>query len=87
MTLSRNHWGRYVCLVWAISSLIVLSACGSIPPTVVSGNNLSTEHGTARTTDALLGAQEYCMRKGMDVRLVRTDCPYMCMSTFECVSN
>ena len=73
---------RYLLL----TSLIFLVGCGGlIKPTVVSGNNLSTEHGTSRLEDALLGAKEHCESLGMNVKLIRTDCPYRCMSSFQCI--
>lgn len=69
-----------------LTSLVFLVGCGGpIKPTIVSGNNLSTEHGTASLEDALLGAKEHCQSVGMDVKLTRSDCPYRCMSSFECV--
>jgi len=70
-----------------ISLFFVVGSCGPIKPTIISGNNLSTEHGLARIEDALKGAEEYCASIGKDVKLVRTDCPYRCMSSFECVKK
>ena len=71
-----------------VVSLILLGGClGPIKPSIISGNNLSTEHGTARIEDALKGAKTYCESIGKDVKLIRTDCPHRCMSTFECKSK
>ena len=70
------------------TSLFFLVSCTtSIPPTFISGNNLSTEHGTARTESAFTGALEYCESIGMNIELVRTDCPWRCMSTYKCTEK
>ena len=72
-----------ICLVFSLAGCLG----GPIPPTVVSGNNLSTEHGTARLEDALMGAKAHCESKGMAVKRLRTDCPFRCMSSFECTAK
>jgi|ETNmetMinimDraft_13_1059891.scaffolds.fasta_scaffold249621_2 hypothetical protein len=67
---------------------LLLSGCsGSIKPTMISGDFISTEHGTARTVDVMKGAQEYCELRNKKAKLVRTDCPWRCVSSFECVSK
>ena len=71
-----------------ILCLLFLTAClGPVKPSIISGNNLSTEHGTARIKDALMGAQGYCSSIGKNVKLIRTDCPGRCVSSFECIQK
>lgn len=68
--------------------VLLLAGCytpGPIGPTQASGNYVTTEHGTARFSDALAGAAEYCARRGMGVRHLGTDSPYTAVSRFECV--
>ena len=49
---------------------LLLSGCsGSIKPTMISGDFISTEHGTARTVDVMKGAQEYCELRNKKAKL------------------
>ncbi len=66
---------------------VTASACGTIPPQMISGDNLSTEHGTARVMDAFKGAQEYCAARGKQVATIRSDCPSHCISVYKCVTE
>ena len=75
------NYKRYIFFIFFIS----LSSCGTIQPTYISGDYLTTEHGTARVKDAIQGAQEYCSSQGKNFKVVGTDCPWRCVSNFECI--
>lgn len=66
-----------------------LAACapGPIAPTRVSGDNIVTQHGTARGADAFDGAAAYCSQRGKDVRMVSSECPGWCTTIFQCVTR
>jgi uncharacterized protein YcfL len=74
-------------LLLAATPLLLLVGCGAIPPSVVSGEQLITHHARARAAHAIEGAQTYCAARGKNFKLIRTDCPAQCVSTFECVSR
>ena len=54
---------------------------------MISGDSITTEHGTARIKDAMKGAEEYCELRDKKAKLIRTDCPWRCVSSFECISK
>jgi len=66
---------------------LLLSGCQSIKPNMTSGDFITTEHGTARIKDAMKGAEEYCELRDKKAKLIRTDCPWRCVSSFECISK
>jgi hypothetical protein len=68
--------------------LLLLAACGPIQP-YASGNNLVSQHGTARFGDALAGAAQHCASRGMGVKSLGTDTPPhgLSVSRFECVKR
>jgi hypothetical protein len=74
-------------IVIVSATLLFLAACGAIPPTMVSGDDISTEHGTARGIDAFKGAQQYCASRGKGVQTVRSDCPFRCISVYKCTGS
>jgi len=68
--------------------MIALSGCsGPIRPQMISGDNISTQHGIARTQDAFEGARAYCAKRGKGIKTVRSDCPEWCWTTYECVNE
>lgn len=75
----------------ALMAVVFLAGCagmvGPVAPSSVSGNFVTTVHGTARYFDALQGAEQYCAMRGMGVRGLGTDTPpqSMSVSRFECV--
>ena len=82
---------------------LALSSCASHTPTIVCGDNITTEHEILRTTvsgdnvttehctpserDALDAAQQYCASIEKNAQHIRTICPSSCVSTFECVAK
>lgn len=68
---------------------VVLCSCAPIRPTHASGKHLTTVHGTARFSDAMTGAAQYCSAQGSGVRHLGTDTPpgAQSVSRFECVAE
>lgn len=68
-------------------ALPLLTACGTIPPSISSGDSFSTEHGAARFADATTGAKEYCAGRGKEAKHIGTDriSAFQSVSRFECV--
>ena len=66
---------------------LFLYGCGVPSPTMSSGDSLTFEHGTMGVTDAMKGAQEYCESRNKQAKLLRTDCPWRCVSNFECIAK
>ena len=68
--------------------VITLSVAGcAVHPTYFDGKSVTYEHGTARFGDAMADAQKQCASIGKLVKHERTDCPYLCVSTFSCVDK
>ncbi len=67
---------------------LVLAGCGSIPPTMTSGDFFSTSHDPMRFKGAAEGAQEYCAARGKAAKHLATDGGSVftySVSRFECV--
>lgn len=65
---------------------IALVGCGSIPPTIASGDTFSTEHHQQRFSDAAKGAAEYCATRGKAAKHIGTEAAFgPAISRFECV--
>ena len=76
---------RNICFLGLLT--VMVSACGAIPPQMISGDNISTSHGTARGMDAFKGAKAYCSSRGKGVKTVRSDCPFKCVTVYQCVTQ
>ena len=64
---------------------LIIGGCGMKVNT--SGKNIMIEYHPGDSSPAYDKAREICEAKGMDVKQERTDCPHLCVSTYECVAR
>lgn len=74
---------RFAMVGVAILICLVMGGCGMKVNT--SGKNIMIEYHPGDSSPAYNKAQEICEAKGMNIKLERTDCPHLCVSTYECV--
>jgi len=68
-----------------VCSFLIVSCAGNTRSTVPSDDTFSTEYVPSRTEAVMEGAQKYCLSKGKNIEVIKTDCPWRCVTTFQCV--
>lgn len=75
---------RFAMVGVAILICLVMGGCGMKVNT--SGKNIMIEYHPGDSSPAYDKAREICEAKGMDVKQGGTDCPHLCVTTYECVA-
>lgn len=67
---------------------LALAGCGTMKPMAVQGNYITYEHprGKPAIKRTYQSAAEYCGAKGLLAKQMSMDCPFRCVTNFECVA-
>lgn len=68
----------------ALFLCLLLTGCVATP-VHNDGKHLTYEHGLGAFKSAMKDAIKQCRANNMSVKHTRTDCPHVCISSFECI--